>query len=79
MRWYYKLIEKAGGFYVYAYSRESKDYDGRIRWEEASNTSEMVTPAKGDTESKLLQDMAISHFWRVISEGFPAERSVCCG
>ena len=78
MRWYYKLLEKAGGFYVYAYSRESRDYDGRIRFAEASQSSEMITPAKGD-DNKLLQEMALSHFWRVINEGFPAERSVCCG
>ena len=74
MRWYYKLLEKAGGSYVYAYSRESRDYDGRIRFTEASQSSEIITPAKGD-DNKLLQAMALSHFGSVINEGFPAERS----
>ena len=79
MQWYYKLLEQAGGFYLYAYSREGKDYDGRIRCAEKSGNSELIVPAKGDAENKLLQEMALSHFWRVISEGFPSERSVCCG
>ena len=79
MRWYYKLIEKGINFYLYAYSRESKDFDGQIRFDTETGKTTLVTPSAVDMDSKFLQGKAQEHFWKVVRDGFPEERSVCCG
>ena len=79
MRWYYKLLERGENFYIYAYSRESKNFDGRIRYDIDGGTPVMIEPSKADLDSKLSQKSALNHFWKVIKNDFPVECSVCCG
>lgn len=79
MRWYYKLLETGERFYIYAYSRESKDFDGIIRYDVETESPVMVKPSEMDINSELSQEIALSHFWKVINNDFPKECSVCCG
>lgn len=79
MRWYYKIIEKTPAYYRYAYSRESKDYDGVIIYYIATGEAIVEKPCIGDAESKAKMESAIAHFWYVVDDAFPEERSVCCG
>lgn len=79
MRWYYKMLEKTPAYYRYAYSRESKDYDGIIVYYIATGKAEIEKPCAVDSDSKLKAQSAIDHFWFVVDDGFPDERSVCCG
>lgn len=79
MRWYFRLLEQGATFYLYAYSRESKDFDGRIRYDTETETISVTIPCAADRDSEWLQEKARNHFWKVIRDGFPQERSVCCG
>ena len=78
MRWYYKLLEDQLGYFLYAYSRESKDYSGRIRYDKASGTAEVTLRCEADEDDYDTQK-ALEHFQKVINDSFPEERSVCCG
>ena len=78
MRWHYKLIEKTPAFYRYAYSRESKLYDGELIYYIQSGKTEVVKPcAKDDMEIKT--ESARIHFQSVIEAEFPEQYSVSCG
>lgn len=78
MRWYYKLMEDQLAYFLYAYSRESMDYSGRIRYDKESGVFEVTLRCKADEDDYDTQK-ALDHFWKVINDGFPDERSVCCG
>ena len=79
MRWKYKLIEKSDRIYIYAYSRETDDLDGVISYDLETKQAQLIKPCKGDERSNITKEMALEHFWKVINEGFPEYRYVCCG
>lgn len=79
MRWYFKMLEKTPMYYRYAYSRESKDLDGEIIYFIATKEARIEKPCLADKDSQLKAKTAIDHFWTVVKEKFPYERSVCCG
>ena len=79
MRWYYKLIERGERYFIYAYSRECKKYDGRIKYDINSKNVDMITPSHEDSKSVWAQQKALEHFNKVIINSFPEDCSVCCG
>ena len=79
MRWYYKLIEETPMYYRYVYSRESKDYDGVIIYFKATENVKLEIPCAIDKDSDHGKECACEHFWKVVKDNFPEERSVCCG
>ena len=79
MRWYYKLVEKTPAYYRYAYSRESKKYDGVIVFFTATEVVKIDKPCDLDSGSNIKAEKAADHFWSVVNDGFPNEKEVCCG
>lgn len=79
MRWYYKLIENTPMYYKYAYSRESKEYDGIIIYYKRTEQIVLEQACSIDKDSDSGKEAACDHFWRVVQDNFPDERSVCCG
>lgn len=79
MHWWYKLIEKDSDKYVYAYSCESKEYDGRIVYSIKSRMAIMEKPSKTDEGVDLFERRGLEHFFILVREEFPEERHVCCG
>lgn len=79
MRWIYKLIEKSGRFYIYAYARESEVLDGVISYDTKNSKITVAKPCSKDIGKKYGVEKAIEHFQHVIDEGFPEERHVDCG
>lgn len=79
MRWNYKLIDHSEKMYIYAYSRESNKLDGRIKYDISAGKATIMKPSKEDENILKAQKKAIEHFYTVVRENFPGERSVCCG
>ena len=78
MRWRYKLLEHKDGIYRYAYSHESDELDGVMVYD--ANTEDLwIEKAAAKDTNKFFEERSISHFYFVIKDGFPDERSVCCG
>lgn len=79
MIWYYKIIEHSEKMYIYAYSRESNKLDGRIKYDSVTGKTTIVTPSIEDKNSLKAQKKTLEHFYTVVKENFPEERSICCG
>lgn len=79
MRWFYRIKEKHKDYIEYFYSRESKNYDGIIRFYFKDNTIKVIKPCIIDSDNIFLEGKAIEHFYKVIDENFPDEKSVACG
>ena len=79
MQWWYKLIEEDESKYVYAYSRESKECDGRIVYLKKDDVAIMEKPSKKDEAYETSAEASHEHFYYVVKEGFPKKRHVCCG
>ena len=79
MRWYFRFLKLENGTYYYSYSTESKEYDGVISYNEARDEPEIVKPCSFDKGSDWSCNRTLQHFWKVIQENFPKERSVLCG
>ena len=78
MRWYYKLLRKDGNQYFYAYSTESKEYDGIIFYDTEAGEPIMIQ-ACADDDNDFSKAWALRHFYIIIRENFPDELSVCIG
>lgn len=78
MYWWYKLLEKNGDVYRYAYSRESDICDGIIVYSATTQTAIIEKVSKTD-RTLWEQQKSLEHFSKVIKEGFPKQRQVCCG
>lgn len=79
MNWWYKLIQKTSREYIYAYSRESEILDGVIIYDTTTKTARIEKESSTDSESIISLNASLRHFIKVVREGFPAERHVCCG
>lgn len=80
MRWWFIKLNENERMIEYAYSRETKDYDGRIVYSKIDKVARMAKPSETDEGSKRLETQSLSHFYgQVVNEGFPDERYVCCG
>lgn len=79
MHWWYKFIEKDETGYKYAYSCGNKELDGIIAYYPATKEAEIVKASATDGGYAKAHDRSLSHFFIVVSEGFPEERHVCCG
>jgi len=78
MNWWFKLITVTDNVYEYAYSRENKNLDGRIKYD--ANHDEVVFEKKCSNDRYSVErEAAIMHFWQVVEEGLPEERHICCG
>lgn len=79
MQWWYKLIEEDDSKYVYAYSRESKECDGRIVYLKKEGIAIIEKPSKKDEAYETSAEASLVHFYTIVQEGFPKEYHVCCG
>lgn len=79
MRWKYRIVDKSKRIYVYAYSRESDELDGLIAFDIEEQAVFMMRPSRADASSRKAQTKAVEIFWKIVDEGFPEERYVCCG
>lgn len=79
MQWYYKKTEFKDNIYTYAYSHESKDYDGIIIYNIDNQKGEVTKPCKDDEGSKFAQNWSYEHFYKVIDENFPDYKAVITG
>ena len=79
MQWWYELIEKTENTYVYAYSCESRALDGIIVYYIDTEEWEMVKESATDEGLEWCLDRSLRHFCKVVDEGFPKTRHVCCG
>lgn len=79
MQWWYKLLFEDESKYVYGYSRESKECDGRIVYSKKDGIAIMEKPSKKDEAYETSAEASLEHFYYVVEEGFPKERHVCCG
>lgn len=78
MRWRYKFLDCNNNVYRYAYSYESDELDGVIVCD--ANTEDIwIEKAAAKDTSEFFKERSISHFYFVMKDGFPDERSVCCG
>ena len=79
MRWFFKQTRFQNGIYEYAYSHETKDYDGLIRYDSATKKLEVAKPCLDDFKSNFAQEWSLMHFHKVINKGFPETLSVITG
>lgn len=80
MIWYFVKDSESPEFIVYRYSRESKDLDGKIRYNKITGIAVICNPCINDINSKFAQERSISKFNNhVVCEGFPERRQVATG
>lgn len=78
MWWKLKKLLDDEKIIVYAYSRETRDLDGRVVYEKESGDMYCLIPAGNDTEADL--NFFYPHFYHVIfSEGAPDETFLAIG
>lgn len=78
MRWRYEYRTEDGNIVEYAYSCESDQMDGVISFDKSSGIARIVKPCVSD-KTERRKRRSLSHFYSVVSEGFPRTKSVCCG
>lgn len=79
MRWFFKKIFETTDEFVYAYSRESREFDGEIRISKKTGEARMNRPSGVDADSPFSQKAACSKAYRLKSENFPETMNICCG
>ena len=79
MIWNYKMIEHSEKMYIYAYSRESNKLDGCIKFDICEGKATIMKPSKEDENILKAHKKALEHFYTVVRETYPEERSICCG
>ena len=79
MRWFFKKISEAADEFVYAYSRESREFDGEIRISKKTGEARMTRPSAVDAVSPFSQKAACLKACRLKLENFPEVMNVCCG
>lgn len=80
MVWYFVKDSESPEFIVYRYSRESKELDGKIRYNKKTGIVVICYPCVKDIDSQFGQEMSVSKFvHHVVDEGFPDRRQVATG
>lgn len=79
MWWIFDKISQIGDVVLYAYSRESRDLDGRISINQNSKEITLVRPCAADFNSAFNQEVAVEKAWRIIALGYPDHRQIACG
>ena len=79
MRWFFKKIQETADEFVYAYSRESREFDGKIRINKNTGEAWMSQPSAADANSPFSQKAACAKAFRLKVNGFPDDLNVCCG
>lgn len=78
MYWWYKLIEKKGNVYRYAYSCESDKCDGIISYSTMTQKPFIEKKCEID-DGDWMENRSLRHFSKVVEDGFPSVLQVCCG
>lgn len=79
MRWFFKVIAETVDEFVYAYSRENREFDGRIRINKKSGSATIEYPSAEDANSDFAQTVVCAKAYRLKMNNFPDALSVCCG
>lgn len=80
MVWYFVKDSESPEFIVYRYSRESKELDGKIRYNKKTGIAVICYPCAKDKDSQFGQEMSVCKFiCHVVGEGFPDRRQVATG
>lgn len=79
MNWWYKLLRRTEHEYVYAYSRESEALDGIIIYDMTTGEARIERESATDDGNAVSLRASLRHFNKVVREGFPERRHVCCG
>lgn len=79
MQWWYRFLRKVGSIYYYAYSCESKAYDGIISFSVDTQTARIEKPSVIDQDSEWMLDRSLRHFYQAIEKGITDEMHICCG
>ena len=79
MWWMFDKISQIDDAVLYAYSRESRDLDGRISINPITKEITLVQPCAADSGSAFNQEAAVEKAWRIIALGYPDHRQIACG
>lgn len=78
MWWIFEKLEDNNNFVLYAYSRETKELDDRIRYDKANESMQVITPCHDDS-SEFALEKAIERMHYLVSNGFPQRKMFACG
>ena len=79
MWWLFEKRSESGQYVEYAYSRESRNLDGRVRVFRTGERAEMLQACGVDVEDEASQAWAVTKALRLAREGFPDRRMVAVG
>lgn len=80
MWWLFKKVHTSNSIVEYAYSRESEETTGSIKYDKANQTVVSFAPCLSDGESTFGRTVAISKFINYVAkENYPDIRRVVIG
>ncbi len=79
MWWYYEKISETSDVVLYAYSRENRNLDGRIKIDKKTGEAQMIQPSVEDVDGEFAQKAACRKTYHLMKENFPDNRMIACG
>lgn len=78
MWWMFEKLDDSVDFVLYAYSRGTKELDGRIKYDKTNESIQVITPCHGDS-SEFAIGKAIERMHNLADNGFPQQKMIACG
>ena len=75
----FEKLSENGNIVLYAYSRESRDLDGRITINKDTHEITLQRAYSKDAGSAFAEEKAIEKAWYIIDLGYPDHRQIACG
>jgi len=79
MWWYYEKISETADTMIYAYSRENRNLDGRMKIDRKTGKAEMLQPSAEDVDSTYAQKAACRKAYQLMKSNFPVNKMIACG
>ena len=79
MWWWFEKLEESDERVLYAYSRESRQADGRIEVNKKTHDIKLLLPCESDRGSSFCQSRACDKVYRLIDKHYPDKCQIACG
>ena len=79
MWWWFEKLEESDERVFYAYSRESRQADGRIEVNKKTQDIKLLLPCESDRGSSFCQSRACDKVYRLIDKHYPDKCQIACG
>ena len=79
MWWWFEKLEESHDRVLYAYSRESRQADGRIEVNKRTQDVNLLIPCESDRGSSFCESRACDKVYLLIAEHYPDRRQIACG